>query len=87
MKDSTSDNKHKDNARQPANHTTSLKELAALKNLRTLDLTFTQVTDAGLKDLAGLKSLRALDLSDTRVTRTGLKELRKALPRCEIDGN
>jgi len=27
--------------------------LAGLKNLQSLDLTYTKVTDAGLKDLAG----------------------------------
>ena len=40
-----------------------------------LDLSFTQVTDAGLKELAGLKQLQVLDLAHTRVTDAGLKEL------------
>src|SRR6516162_11275842 len=34
------------------------KELAALKNLQSLNLLGTSVTDAGLKELAGLKSLQ-----------------------------
>src|ERR1700677_2023294 len=38
-----------------------LKELAALKTLRALDLSETKVTDAGLKELAALENLRELD--------------------------
>jgi internalin A len=52
-----------------------MKELAALKNLQTLILWDTQVTDAGLKDLAALKNLQALNLGATQVTDAGLKEL------------
>ncbi len=40
-----------------------------------LDLSETEVTDAGLKELAGLKSLQTLNLSYTLVTDAGLKEL------------
>ena len=43
-----------------------LKELAALKNLTTLDLSDTEVTDAGLKELAALKNLTTLDLAARR---------------------
>ena len=39
-----------------------LKELAALKNLTTLDLSETRVTGAGLKELAALKNLTTLNL-------------------------
>ena len=39
---------------------TELKEVAALKNLRTLDLRFTKVTNDGLKELAPLKNLGTL---------------------------
>ncbi|HEV3261878.1 MAG TPA: hypothetical protein VG013_33820, partial [Gemmataceae bacterium] len=53
-----------------------LKELAALKGLRTLDLGFCKgVTNAGLKELAGLKGLQTLYLSYTQVKDAGLKEL------------
>ena len=61
-----------------------LKELAALKNLTTLDLIGTEVTDAGLKELATLKNLTTLNLGFTKVTDAGLKELRDALPKCKI---
>jgi Leucine Rich repeat len=53
-----------------------VKELAALKHLRELDLSWAQVTDAGLKELTSLKGLQALDLSFTEVTDAGLRELK-----------
>ena len=52
-----------------------LKELVGLKNLRSLDLRETKVTDAGLKELAELKSLQSLNLAHTHVTNVGVKEL------------
>ena len=45
-----------------------------------LDLSETQITDAGLKELVGLKNLQTLKLGFTRVTDAGLVTLR-ALPR------
>ena len=48
-----------------------LKELAAIKSLQSLDLSFTEVTDAGLKELAGLKSLQNLGSRRTQVTGVG----------------
>ena len=53
-----------------------------------LDLSKTQVTDAGLEDLAGLKCLQWLNLSDTNVTDAGLKELTglKSLQTLWLDG-
>jgi hypothetical protein len=53
----------------------ALKELAGLKKLQRLDLSFTQVTDAGLKELAALTGLEALNLDFDRITDAGLKEL------------
>jgi hypothetical protein len=52
-----------------------LKELAGLKQLRTLSLRGTQVTNTGLKELAGLQQLQELDLTDSQVTGAGLKDL------------
>ena len=52
-----------------------LKELATLKRLQVLALSYTAVTDAGLKELAALPSLRKLYLNDTGVTDVGMKEL------------
>jgi hypothetical protein len=52
-----------------------LKELAALKKLQMLDLTYTKISDAGLKELAGLQQLRSLMLGYTKISDAGLKEL------------
>src|SRR5262249_48678874 len=43
--------------------------------MTVLDLSGTDVTDAGLKQLAKLKNLTKLDLRDTKVTPEGLKRL------------
>jgi hypothetical protein len=62
-----------------------LKELAPLKELRTLYLGGKQVTDACLKELAALKGLQELYLFGCgEVTAAGVVELQKALPDCKI---
>jgi hypothetical protein len=62
----------------------ALKELAGLKQLTTLDLSGTQVTDAGLKELSGMTHLRRLWLWGTKVTDAGLKGVRQTLPACKV---
>jgi internalin A len=53
-----------------------LKALAALKAVRTLDLTVCLgVSDEGMKHVAGLKGLETLNLGYTGVTDAGLKRL------------
>jgi Leucine Rich repeat len=49
-----------------------------------LNLSGTQVTDAGLRVLAGLSKFTVLDLQNTKVTDEGVAELRKSLPHCYI---
>ncbi len=61
-----------------------LAGLKELKQLQNLDLSQTQVTDAGLEDLATIKGLTVLRLSRTKVTAAGVGELQKALPNCKI---
>ena len=46
----------------------------------SLELTNTQVTDAGLEQLKGMTKLRVLQLGGTRVTEAGVAKLQKALP-------
>ena len=58
--------------------------LKGLTSLEELDLSDTQITDAGLEDLKGLTRLEELYLHGTQVTDAGIKELRKALPKCLI---
>jgi len=50
-----------------------------------LDLTQTQITDAGLKEVAKFQQLTFLDLSRTQFTDAAVAELKKALPNCNID--
>ena len=59
--------------------------MAGLKQLQTLNLSGTQVSDAGLKELAGLTELNTLDLTGTKGTDAGVQELKKALPKVEIN--
>jgi hypothetical protein len=53
-----------------------LNDLRKLKNLRTLDLYRTEISDDGLKELTNLKNLTVLDLNYTPITDAGLTELR-----------
>ncbi len=48
----------------------------ALKGLRTLDLSNTQITDAGLEHLKGLTNLYSLRLDNTQITDSGLVHLK-----------
>lgn len=54
---------------------TDLKTLGNMKELTTLSLWRSNVTNGGLKNLASLKKLTSLSLADTKVDDTGLKEL------------
>ena len=53
----------------------TMKELAALKNLRSLNLGAWSDLDGGLKELASLKNLQALYLFHTHFSDINLKEL------------
>jgi hypothetical protein len=61
-----------------------LPGLWSLDKCLWLDLSNTQVTDAGLEHLRGRTNLRRLHLVNTQVTPEGVKRLQEALPKCEI---
>jgi serine/threonine protein kinase/Leucine-rich repeat (LRR) protein len=63
-----------------------LKHLEAFPQLLYLYLEGTAVSDAGLEQLKKLTSLNSIDLTGTRATAAGVEALRKALPKCKIDG-
>jgi Leucine-rich repeat (LRR) protein len=65
-----------------------LKDIAVMRDLQTLDLSHSDVTDKGLKGLAALKNLQALHLGATRVTDKGLKGLAemKSLQQLDLAG-
>ena len=52
-----------------------LKQLAPLRSLRGLTITFAQMTDSGWKALASFRNLEELRLRFTDVTDAGIKEL------------
>jgi hypothetical protein len=52
--------------------------------LKTLDLSRTNVSDAGIEEIAKLKSLEFLDVSETSVTEQGVEELQLAAPKCRV---
>lgn len=62
-----------------------LVHLISLAGLKFLDLSYTQITDAGLAALAALTELEVLDLSpDTRTTGRGRKRLEQAILGCAV---
>ncbi|MGE3317487.1 MAG: hypothetical protein AB7O26_20425, partial [Planctomycetaceae bacterium] len=59
-----------------------LKQLAGLKNLRSLSLYRTDVTDSAVDHILPLSRLEELELSYTRVTDEGISKLRN-MPRLQ----
>jgi hypothetical protein len=64
----------------------ALAMLCRFRELRSLDLRDTPVTDGGVRHIAVLRRLEQLDLRGTRITDDGLQTLREALPNCAITG-
>ena len=62
----------------------ALAILYRFRQLRSLNLRDTQVTDGGVRHIASLKRLEQLDIRGTRITDDGLQELQGVLPHCEI---
>ena len=58
---------------------------AELKDITSLSLTNTKITDLGLKELAKLKNLNRLYLEDTKITDEGLKGLTKLQKLTDLD--
>ena len=62
-----------------------LAHLGKLQNLQYLDVSQSEVTDAGVMQLAGLKKLRVLLVPD-RVTVATRKRLQETLPGLKFEG-
>lgn len=60
-----------------------LSQLAALSDLKSLNLSNTGITDVGLNHLANLKKLKFLYLFGTRLTDSGMPSI-ATLPRLEV---
>src|SRR2546430_16028974 len=58
--------------------------IAALKNLKTLDVSETSIGDAGLEKLRALAGLRGLYLTGSHVTAAGVEAFRKERPECRV---
>jgi hypothetical protein len=58
--------------------------ITQLKNLDTLIIPSTGITDAGLKHLATLPKLKKLEIKGCKVTAEGVADLVKALPGLEV---
>jgi hypothetical protein len=52
-----------------------LKDVSKLADLQVLDLSYSEITNAGLQHLRGLKHLHTLDLRNTRIDDAGLQVL------------
>jgi internalin A len=58
--------------------------LLRMKNIETLDLSDTSVTDALLDQLQGMKQLKSLFLAGAKVTAESVERFRKARPGCRV---
>ena len=58
--------------------------LEAQTELQTLNLCWTDLTDASVPFLQRMTSLRGLDLRGNKISDRGIDMLREALPQCQI---
>jgi hypothetical protein len=61
-----------------------LVPLQDLGEIRTIQLDWTEISDAGLLHLKGLTQMKMLSIRDTRVTATGCQKLWNSLPNLKI---
>lgn len=62
----------------------TVSRLSELPHLRSLDLRYTRVTDAGIDMLLKSQSLRELSLSPNQASPNAIHKLREANPACRI---
>ena len=60
------------------------QHIAKLTKLKSLDLSASDLTDAGLKQLEGLKNLTELKIGFTKTTPAGQAAFKKAVPNAKI---
>lgn len=62
-----------------------LEQIGTLTTLVTINLEYTEITDAGLTHLAGLRNIRTLVLRGTEITDEGLVQLEPLTTLTELD--
>ena len=60
--------------------------LSALPKLRYISANDLNITDEAFGSFAKMTALRDLELHNTQYSREGIEKLRKAMPKCEING-
>jgi hypothetical protein len=63
-----------------------IKQLAALKNLRYLDLLATKISDNGLMELSALPRLEHLRVYSPNLSDAGEKAFQQRHPKCKMSG-
>ena len=69
-------------SRAPARTPACLKDC---KNITTLYLDETQVSDVDLTQFKDCKNLTLIQLRKTKVTQAGIDDFKKSLPECKIE--
>jgi Leucine-rich repeat (LRR) protein len=62
----------------------SMRNIAELKQLKSLSLHGVAINDSGLLHLEALEGLESLDLRSTQVSAEGLSRFKKRVPNCDI---
>ena len=62
----------------------ALRHLAAMENLRHLEVQQTLLSDDGLRQLQACQRLGLIDVRNTQITAGGLAEFQRALPQCKV---
>jgi len=63
-----------------------LRVLGTVKNLESLSLRDTVISDRGVPAILALKSLKKLWIERTRISEMGLEQIKNGLPKCEVFG-
>jgi hypothetical protein len=63
---------------------TGMQQIALIKELRSLSMSGTQLSDLRLKECESLTKLKTLIARNTEITGQGVKDLKKTLPKVVV---